>query len=95
MVSLTRQAAEKVRNDKEGRKYLRVFSSDNSHPSQYSFAFTDTVNRDDILYMSYGIKILVDSKTRKMFENLKIGYYGENGNGTFLFESQEPFIVEM
>ena len=95
MVSLTRKAAEKIRNKREGRKYLRVFSNGGSYSSNYDFTFTDSVNKDDILYMSYGIKILVDSKTRKSFENLKIGYQGQNGKGNFLFDCQDSFVIDM
>jgi len=95
MVSLTRHAAEKIRNGKHGKKYIRVFTADESgNFSNFEFSFTDGVNRDDILYMSYGIKILVDSKTRKFFENLKIDYVGMNGKGNFLFRSQDTMTIE-
>lgn len=95
MVSLTRRAAEMVRGKKDGKRYLRV-SLDSGNPvPDYSLEFTDQVNQDDIMYLSYGIKIIVGSKTRKFFENLKIDYNGQNGSGIFAFHSEDSLTLDM
>jgi len=96
MVSLTRRAAESIRNNKDGKKYLRIFVKDKTDNSiLYNVNYTNSVSRDDILYMSYGIKILVDSKTRKFFENLEIDYIGENGTSKFVFDSQDSIALDL
>lgn len=96
MVSITRRAAERIRNNKDGKKYLRVFAKDKSERSMlYNLNYTNDVNRDDILYMSYGIKILVDSKTRKFFENLEIDYHGKNGKSKFVFDCQDSISFDL
>lgn len=88
MVSLTSRAAEAIRNRKNGNRYIRILKDpvDKEVPI-YEISFTDEVNRDDILYLSYGIKILVDQSTRKFFENLNVDYNGRNGSGAFTFSS--------
>lgn len=90
MVFLTRQAAEHIRFMKNGKKYVRVKAADEEDKG-YKVEFTDEVNEDDILYISYGIKILVGSATRRYFENLKVDYMGKNGNGEFVFQQAEGF----
>ncbi len=95
MVSLTRRAAEMVRANKDGKRYLRVFLNPGVPVPDYTMEFTDQVHRDDIMYLSYGIKIIVGSKTRKLFENLKIDYSGQNGSGKFDFHSEDAFTIDM
>ncbi len=96
MVSLTRRAAERIRNDKDGKRYLRVITKDKSERSiLYNLNYTNDVNSDDILYMSYGIKILVDNKTRKFFENLEIDYRGNNGHSNFVFVCQDSLAFDL
>ncbi len=90
MVSLTRRAAENIRQKKDNSRYIRlkvIVEDDNK--VDYAIDFTDSVNNDDILYMSYGIKILVGSSTRRYFEDLKVDYTGSNGkgNGSYKYNS--------
>ncbi|MCE1246027.1 MAG: hypothetical protein LWY06_05235 [Firmicutes bacterium] len=96
MVSITRKAAEMIRVNKNSKKYLRVFSEEaHAENSNFQILYTDEVNKDDILYMSYGIKILVGGKTRKHFENLRIDYAGQNGGGHFVFDTRDPIPADM
>jgi Fe-S cluster assembly iron-binding protein IscA len=96
MVSLTRRAAEKIRLNKGERKYVRLAAvgNSNSHVA-YGVDFTDDVTCDDILYMSYGIKILVGSSTRKYFEDLKVDYNGQNGDAGYSFDSSDVLAAEI
>lgn len=97
MVSLTRKAAEKVRLMNKGKKYIRVVANgdmEDKTNTGYRLEFTDNVDKDDILYMSFGIKVLVGSDTRKYFENLKIDFVGTNGSGKFDFKVSEIFAPE-
>jgi Fe-S cluster assembly iron-binding protein IscA len=96
MVSLTRQAAEKIRLSKGESKYarLKVTCTDVNCVS-YCIDYTNKVNNDDILYMSYGIKILVGSMTRKYFEDLKVDFVGSNGDVEFIYDSTEVLAAEI
>lgn len=95
MVSLTRRAAEKIRQNRSENKYIRLKAERTLEDAvSYEIDFTDKVNNDDILYMSYGIKILVGSSTRKYFEDLKVDYAGANGNGAYTFDTTEVLSAE-
>lgn len=95
MVSLTRKAAEIIRGHKNGKKYIRISAKESIPESDFNIEFTDSVNHDDIMYLSYGIKIIVDSSTRKIFEDLKVDYTGVNGSGQFVFKNHESLLFDM
>jgi len=95
MVSLTRRAAEKLRMQKNEGKYIRLQANGEGRKDvNYNLQFTDVVCDDDILYMSYGIKILVGGSTRKFFENIRVDYIGENGTGKFVFNQNQNYSGE-
>ena len=72
-----------------------MVENDNKNKINYSIDFTDSVNNDDILYMSYGIKILVGSSTRKYFEDLKVDYVGTNGHGNYQYNTTDVLTAEI
>ncbi len=87
MVTLTRAAAESIRKRRQ-KKYTRLKMSQNDFDRGYLIEYTDDPSSDDVLYLSYGIKIIVDSNTRKKFDRLKVDYVGKNGSGTFVFSEK-------
>lgn len=95
VVSLTRQAADNIRAKKGEKRYIRVCLKEEESGRSFCVDFTDDVNRDDILYMSYGIKILVDGITRRHFEDLKVDFFRNNGHGDFVFNMDEVPVPEI
>jgi Fe-S cluster assembly iron-binding protein IscA len=95
MVSLSRRAADRIRQNRSSKKYVRLIASAAENLIAFEVEFTDSVNHDDILYMSYGIKILVGSSTRRYFEDLKVDFSGNNGAGEFKYDTTEILAAEI
>lgn len=88
-VSLTQEAAEKIRNllEEDGRTdlKLRVYVTGGGCSGfQYNFAFDEKVEEDDLTFETEKVAVVVDARSLSFLAGAQIGYEEDLGGARFV-----------
>ncbi|MDD2676255.1 MAG: iron-sulfur cluster insertion protein ErpA [Methylacidiphilaceae bacterium] len=88
-VSLTQEAAEKIRNllEEDGRTNLKLrvyVTGGGCSGFEYNFAFDERVEEDDFTFESEKVAVVVDARSLPFLAGAQIGYEEDLGGARFV-----------
>lgn len=90
MITLTKPAAERISSQLENNNGIGLrFAAKESGCSGYSYVmdFAQQIEDDDSVFESYGVKVIIDSKSLQVLTGTQIDYVSEGLNQTFKFSN--------
>lgn len=90
MITLTKLAATRIADQIAKNESLALrFGAKASGCSGYSYVmdFADTIESDDLVFESFDVKVVIDSKSLSILDGTQIDYVSEGLNQTFKFSN--------
>jgi len=90
MITLTKTAATRIASQIAKNNSLALrFAAKESGCSGYSYVmdFANSIEGDDMVFESFDVKVVIDSKSLKILDGTQIDYVSEGLNQTFKFSN--------
>ena len=90
MITLTKPAATRIADQIAKNDSLALrFAAKESGCSGYSYVmdFADSIESDDLVFESFEVKVVIDSKSLSILDGTQIDYVSEGLNQTFKFSN--------
>jgi len=90
MITLTKAAATRIASQIAKNNSLALrFAAKESGCSGYSYVmdFANSIEGDDLVFESFDVKVVIDSKSLKILDGTQIDYVSEGLNQTFKFSN--------
>ena len=90
MITLTKPAADRIADQLKSNQAVGLrFAAKESGCSGYSYVmdFAEAVDDDDAVFESYGVKVVIDTKSLGVLSGTQIDYVSEGLNQTFKFSN--------
>ncbi len=90
MITLTKTAATRIASQIAKNNSLALrFAAKESGCSGYSYVmdFANSIEGDDLVFESFDVKVVIDSKSLKILDGTQIDYVSEGLNQTFKFSN--------
>jgi len=90
MITLTKTAATRIASQIAKNNSLALrFAAKVSGCSGYSYVmdFANSIEGDDMVFESFDVKVVIDSKSLKILDGTQIDYVSEGLNQTFKFSN--------
>ena len=90
MITLTKTAAIRIADQISKNNSIALrFGAKESGCSGYSYVmdFADSIDDDDVVFESFDVKVVIDSKSLNILNGTQIDYVSEGLNQTFKFSN--------